>query len=245
MAALHHAPILLSDPNTLDSATLAEIQRVLPLGQTVYLLGGTAALGPGVAQTLTGLGYEVVRYGGSNRYATAAAIASGLGNPRTILLADGSSFADALSAGTAAATAGGAVLLTDGTSVGAVTAAYLAVHPPSTLYALGGSAAAADPSAIKIAGADRYATAVLVAQTFFPKPTVVGLASGTNYPDALTGGANMAVRGGPMLLTDPDALSSETLAYLDSITSSAAVIDVFGGPAAISNAVVATVQQQG
>ena len=59
----------------------------------------------------------------------------------------------------------------------------------ATVFALGGPAAAAQPSACgrPIGGADRYATAVQVAQRFFlsPNPANVGLASGTK--PSLTG----------------------------------------------------------
>ena len=79
--------------------------------------------------------------------------------------------------------------------------AYLTAHP-GTVYAIGGPAALADPSATPLTGADRYATAAAVAG-LFSSPTLVGIASGVTFPDALTGGAYEAHVGGPLLLTDP------------------------------------------
>ena len=101
----------------LTPATTAEIQRVLPAGGTVYILGGTTAVPASVATTLTGLGFVVTRLSGADRYATAVAVAGAIGNPGTVLLATGTNFPDALSAGPAAAHLGGAVLLTNGSTL--------------------------------------------------------------------------------------------------------------------------------
>ncbi len=58
-----------------------------------------------------------------------------------------------------------------------------------------------------------------MAARFFPTPGTVGLASGTNFPDALSGGAHIARFSGPMLLTDPSTLSPQTQAYLSAKAS--------------------------
>jgi hypothetical protein len=74
---------------------------------------------------------------------------------------------------------------------------------------VGGPAVPSYPEAdVAISGADRYQTAALVADLFFvlpgsEGPAVAGLATGANFPDALSGGAVMALIGGPMLLTNP------------------------------------------
>ena len=245
LAAVHHAPILLTDTATLDPATQAEVQRVLPVGGTVYFLGGADALDDGIAADLEALGYKTDRIAGPDRYATAAAIADALGDPTTVLLADGTTFPDALAAGAAAARLNGAVLLTDGPLMHPSTQAWLLAHPPTTVYAVGGPAATADPAARDIAGDTCYGTAADVASQFFPNPTLIGLASGTNYADALTGGATVAESGGPIILTDPATLPAETQTYLESVRSSLATIDVFGGSDAISNTVAAAAQQAG
>ncbi|MGH9068943.1 MAG: cell wall-binding repeat-containing protein, partial [Acidimicrobiales bacterium] len=73
LAAAEKAPLLLSGGSALDPATASEIARVLAPGKTVYLVGGTSALGPLVGTELRALGYRVVRLAGANRFATAAA----------------------------------------------------------------------------------------------------------------------------------------------------------------------------
>ena len=239
LAVAHHAPVLLSSSSSLDAETQTEIERVLPAGGTVYLLGGTSALSPAVQSALSSAGFQAVRLAGADRYGTAAAIAAALGDPTTVLLASGIDFPDALSAGAAASRVHGAVLLTDGSTMAPTTASYLAAHPGATVYALGGPAATADPGAIAIVGADRYQTAVKTAAAFFSAPTQVGLASGLNFPDALSGGAQIGAAGGPMLLTDPSSLPSAVASYLAANQSSITAVDVYGGPAAVSPTVAA------
>ncbi|MGH9059954.1 MAG: cell wall-binding repeat-containing protein, partial [Acidimicrobiales bacterium] len=174
LAVAKDAPILLTTSATLSPATLAEIQRVLPTGGTVYLLGGTSALSAGVATTLTSAGFTVKRLSGPNRFGTAVAIAHALGDPSTVLRADGTGVPDALSAGAAAAHVSGAVLLTNEDHMAGATAAYLSAHPGDTLEAIGGPAHTADPSAPSLVGADRYGTSVKVASHYFTDPATVG-----------------------------------------------------------------------
>jgi hypothetical protein len=244
LAVAKHAPLLLSPGDALDARVAAELQRALPAGATVYLLGGLAALSPSLAAQVQALGFTVVRYGGATRFQTASIIADqGLGDPTVILEATGLNFPDALAGGAAAAHLNGAILLTIGTTEAPETAAYLAAHPPTTKYALGGPAAAADPAATALAGADRYETATKVA-ALIPAPTVVGVASGTTFADALSGGANIGAAGGPMVLVPPSGpLPAPVQAYLTANKASIASAVVFGGSLAVGDDVVQEVAQ--
>jgi putative cell wall-binding protein len=235
LAAAKNAPLLLTEGPTLPTATQAEISRVLPVGGTVYLLGGAAAIPAAVASELTTEGYVVMRYAGADRYATAVAVADALGDPSTVLLATGSNFPDALAAGPAAAHVHGVVLLTSGTTLPTATSAYLA--KATTTYAIGGPAATADPSASAIVGTDRFATAADVAARFFTSPTSAGVATGESFPDALSGGAQLARAGVPLLLCSTDSMPSATSAYLSGAGASIKGIQLYGGSAAISSAV--------
>ncbi len=232
-AAAKNAPLLYTSGAALPASTAAEITRVLAPGKTVYLLGGVSAIPASIATQLTHMGYVVSRLSGADRYATAVAVADAMGDPSVVFLATATNYADALAAGPAAAHATGAILLTDGTAIPPATSAYLAAHPGTT-YAVGGPAAAADQSASAISGTDRYDTATLVAQQFFAAPTVVGLASGTTFADALPAAAYMARVGGPLLLTDPSALPSTASDYLTAAQTGITHGLVFGGPSAVS-----------
>ncbi len=236
LAAAKNAPLLLTDGAALPAATASEIDRALPNGQTVYVLGGPAAIPDSVVTQLQRSGYTVVRYGGNDRFDTAVKVADALGDPQTVLLATGTNFPDALAAGPAAAHVGGVVLLTNGKALPAATSGYVSKHA-DTVYAIGGPAAAADPTAMPVFGADRYATATAVATRFFPAPTAIGVATAANFPDALSGGAQLALVGEPLVLSSPESVPSATTDYLTSVRGTATTAHMFGGVQALADAV--------
>ena len=242
LAATTRAPLLFVQGASLPTVTRVEISRVLGAHGTVYLIGSTSAIPTSVETTLQSLGYSTVRIGGSDRYATAVAVANVLGGRSTVFLATGINFPDALSAGPAAAHMSGVVLLTDGSSMPPITRSYLNAHV-GTVYAVGGPAATADGSASRIVGADRNSTAAAVASTFFPTPLTVGIASGATFADAMSGGAYLARLGGPVLLTYPTSLPASTSNYLSAVRSDLASSSLFGGSAAISTSVQTTIDQ--
>jgi putative cell wall-binding protein len=235
LAVAGNAPLLLTTPQALPDGVLAEIQRVLGPGGRVHLLGGPAAIAPAVADALRAAGFAVARHAGSDRYATAVAIANALPERRTLLLATGTDFPDALIASGAAAAHGGAVLLTDGSRLPAEVAAYLAAHPNAARYAVGAPAAAAAPGTTAVSGLDHYATSTIAAATFFPDAAHVALASGVNFPDALAGAPHAARAGAPLLLTAPDALPAPVAAYL--AETQPATIWIYGGQQAVHDEV--------
>lgn len=237
LAVAAEGPMLLTSPGGLRDDVAAEIQRVLRPGGIVFVLGGTTALAPSVENAIAGAGFEVHRISGADRYATAVAIADLLGTPSRVFLATGLNFPDALAAGVAAATTGGVVLFTQGTTQAPPTQAWLSAHPAVARTIVGGTALGTAPGATEIVGADRYETATKLATTYFgSSPTVVALASGEAFPDALSGGAHIARLGGPILLTRPDALPPVASSWLSSraVTIDRAVL--YGGPTAISGA---------
>ena len=92
LAAATHGPLLLTSPGSLDPVTKAELQRVLPTGRTVYLLGGVAALPDSVASEVAALGFTTVRIAGADRFTTAVGIANVMGNSPTVFEASGTNF---------------------------------------------------------------------------------------------------------------------------------------------------------
>jgi putative cell wall-binding protein len=225
------------------------------------VLGGVSAISPAIVKELTGLGYHVERLGGADRFATSLLIAHTIGDPSHVVVARGDDFADALSAGPLAADLFGtgsgasytpaAIVLSDGPTLDSATKSYvqkrLASHDLSVV-AVGGDAAKAiaplpgligtgpNPNAVAIFGANRYETAADVASVFthVDPRAPLGVATGMSFADALTGGAFMALSGGPLLLTDP---SVESPATRDAVTAegpSASAVLVFGGPGAVS-----------
>jgi hypothetical protein len=162
---------------------------------------------------------DATRRFGADRYATAAAISASHFAPGVpvVFVATGITFPDALAAGPAAARLGGPVLLVRQDTLPDATASELTRLAPKRIVVLGGEGAvsagvltalaayASDVS--RVAGADRYATAVATSQAAFgPSVPVVFIATGLDFPDALAGSAAGAKLGGPVLLVPGDAL---------------------------------------
>jgi hypothetical protein len=234
LATARGGPLLLSSPNGLDPTTSSELTRVLPRGSTVYLLGGVTALSPAVAAQVAALGYVVQRIAGSDRYATAVAVAKLLGNPSRVFVATGWDFPDALVAGAAAAGTGGAVLLSVGPTPAPETSLYLLSQPGDTVYAVGGPAGLAYPTAQEISGSDRYATAAAVAREFYPAAAGVGLAAGTTFPDSLVAAPLLARRHWPLLLSQPASLPGPVAGFLSG--GRVRSLTALGGSGALSDA---------
>ena len=88
----------------------------------------------------------------------------------------------------------------------------------------------------RLSGPDRYSTAVALSKAGYPGTApVVYLATGTNYPDALAAAPAAALKGGPLLLTDPATLSSAVKAEIQRLTPQRIV--VVGGVKAVSTTV--------
>lgn len=94
---------------------------------------------------------------------------------------------------------------------------------------------AGGPSVDRLAGPDRYATAVEVSREFEPGVPIVYVATGQNYPDALSAGAAAAAQGGPVLLTTKDALPAIVKTELERLDPDQIVI--VGDEASVSTAV--------
>jgi putative cell wall-binding protein len=109
VAGVAGAPVLLAEQGALPSATTEELERLDP--DRIVVVGGPAALGAQVVQELGALA-PTERIGGSDRYATAAALArSGFVDAGTVFVASGTSFADALGGTPAAIAEPGPLLL--------------------------------------------------------------------------------------------------------------------------------------
>lgn len=87
-----------------------------------------------------------------------------------------------------------------------------------------------------LAGSDRYATSVAISKRGFqPGVPCVYIASGANFPDALSAGPAAAHCGGPLLLVPPTTLPSNVAAELQRLSPKRIVIA--GGTGAVSGAV--------
>lgn len=254
------APLLLSGGDALPAATAAEVVR-LGAGRAV-LLGGEAALGDGVDGALRGAGLDVERVAGTDRFATAAAVAARVaegsadGRAGQVLLVEGANadpargWPDGVSASSYAAGAGLPVLLATADDLPAATRAALDDLAPETVTVVGGTSAVGEgvadavgalgPAVDRLAGADRFATSALVAARAVAAgedPATTWLATGSAFPDALTAGPAAAATGGVTLLAPSDGLPADAPArsFLAARRGGVGRVLLVGGPAALSD----------
>jgi len=222
LAAGLDAPLLLTPPDGLAPAVLAELQR---LGvERVWLLGGPVALAHGIDAELQAAEMDVRRLAGADRYATAVAAVAEAGVPLTgeVVLASGQDFPDAVAAGALAASPDRLpALLTARDALPESTEAALADLQVRSVRILGGPAAvslavqarltALGYAVTRLAGPTRYDTSVAVADAALERadePAVpVIFATGGNFPDALSAGALAARLNATLVLVPPDDLA--------------------------------------
>lgn len=241
------APVLLVRNDSIPGATARALDAIDPA--RIVVLGGTGAVSAGVEQDLAAWG-EVSRVAGDNRYETAANLALMFGeNVDTVYLASGddNAYADALTGAARAGMENAPVLLTRPGSLPGATANALETLNPQRVVVLGGEVAVSRAvydqvgADERIAGADRYRTAVQVSQVHGADVPVVYIASGTDFPDALSGSALAGYEDVPVLLTRPGSLPQATLNELHRLSPERVVI--LGGTVAVSQAVEDTLNE--
>lgn len=252
LAGSLEAPILLTGKDALPALVEAEIAA---LGATkAYILGGTGAVGPAVESRLVQLfgSSKVTRFPGTDRYHTAALIAAevsrreGSGYEKTVFVATGANFPDALAAAPLAAAGRWPIVLAGPSGLDARTLQTLKDTGVTRAFVLGGTqavpASVADQikstfgvTPTRLWGDTRYTTALRVAKTGVLDPALglgwdgVAFATGLNYPDALAGGVLQGTTGSVMLLTSGTTVHSEVLATMDEHHDAITEIRFLGG----------------
>jgi putative cell wall-binding protein len=238
LAGAEGGPILLTMPDRLPGSVLAEIRR-LKAGKAI-VLGGTGAVGEPVVTALKReLGSaNLRRVGGADRYATAELVARattarlGSDYDGKAFVATGGNFPDALAASPLAAANGWPILLSSPTGLSGSTASTMKAIGVKSVVILGGRAVVSGTveSALgrsygssnvrRLAGGDRYATAVVVAAHGAGSAGLgydrVAFATGDNFPDALAGGVMQGKARSVLLLTQSNALPPSTATLLRS-----------------------------
>ena len=256
------SPMLLTRTASLPTGLIAEIKR---LGATtVEIIGGTGAVGPDVVKALEGAGFTVVRTYGNDRYATSAAVArrvvevTGATGGLTAFLVNGRDFADANAVSPYAYSQGFPVLLTEAGVLPIATGDIAEEIGVTHVVIAGGTgvvSAGVEANALalngvltthRLGGADRHATAALVAgyavDMFWADNATVGIATGRQFADALGGGAAIGAQGGVLLTTEVTALPAATKTYLASASGEVVSTQVFGGVGAVSAAVKTAIE---
>lgn len=252
-AGVYDAPVLLTRRAIVPTATRLALDRLAP--GRIVVVGGTAAVSPEVVEQLRGYATsgDLTRVAGSNRYETAANLASYYPTDRPrVYLASGEDFPDALAGAALAADEQMPMLLTRNDRLGAPTVRQLQRLNPGEIVVLGGSAAVSDEvvsqlaryttsgTVRRLAGADRYATMAQVAAEFPPGRSPAYVASGHQFADAVVGAALAGgLRGVPVLLTTKARLHAQTGTALDRQRPGSVL--VLGGSGAVADGVLGQV----
>lgn len=248
-AAKEHAPILLALPNAIRQTTDDAMNALHP--SRIIILGGEATFSDQMEYNLRMIYHwaKVDRIAGYNRQDTARKIQERWFPAATeVLLANGWSFPDAISASAAGAKAQIPVLLSTQNSLTPESAVALSWTKPKNTVVVG-SGAAIDSSVealVKVAtkqgstrldGNSRYATNAMVMSRYFDPATSPGVsvATGQNFPDALVAAA-LAPAGRPVLLTTSTCTTQEVRSLLEAHAASASRSIVRMGNATSSDA---------
>lgn len=203
---------------------------------------------------------QVSRLSGPSRYETNLAVNSVTGVPGgPVFVATGSQFADALSIGPVVRILHGSLFITPSNSIDAKTLSAIRALTPSAIYIVGGTGAvspsvenqllgASGKTPVRVAGADRYGTSKAVFEMFFVNQSravdTAFVATGLDYPDALSAAAAGGALKAPVLLVNgrsgTDLPPSITATLKAKGTSK---VLVTGGEAAVNNTILSNLSK--
>jgi putative cell wall-binding protein len=255
LAGVYGAPIFLTDPLTLSTGAR---NGITAMGASkVIILGADTAVSPAVETALHAAipGITVERIGGVDRYdtsyqiATAVKAAPASTYAGTVFLATGLNYPDALAASPVAWKLNAPVLLIG--RLGLTTPLRTQLAEATRIVILGSPDAVSSavetqirndyPGATvqRVGGGNRYETAAMIGQWGVDNAGLnwwgVGLAKGTDFPDALAAGPFQGAAGGSLLLTPPTDLSPFAAAKIHTNRLGISGINIFGGTGTISD----------
>ena len=239
LAYVKQAPILLISDSRMD-LVVEYVKNNLKEDGQIYILGGEAAVSSAVYEKLEN--YKVERLSGGNRYETNLMIleeAEVTGGK--IIVATGKNFADSLSASAAKLP----ILMVKDKLTDEQKAFLKALD--AEFYIVGGEGAVSNSVAAqlmsygsvkRVAGGNRRETSIAVAREFFDNPTKAVIATASNFPDGLCGGALAAAMDAPLILT-VDKKMTEAVEYFNEKE----IVDgyVLGGASALSDETISAV----
>lgn len=244
-----NAPVLLTGKDSLSSETENEIDR---LGvKTSYIIGGLGVVSMNVQKQLQAKNIHVDRLYGENRFQTSTWVANQMNDPKTplskIFLATGYDFADAVIASSYAAKKGIPIVLVpkDYEDNYLRLTGSLNIDSHTQTYSLGDTdeiswdVTSHYPNFSVIAGSDKYERNLSFTFTFSNELdfTTTYIATGDDFPDALTGATLAAQSSSPILLVGKE-LSPFTETILRRHAGSIKKLRVLGGEGAVSTDVI-------
>lgn len=245
-----NAPILLSIKTQEDNKVISHISESVNVGGNVYILGGEGSVSKGLETTLKEKGYNTIRLNGNDRYETNVSILNHVqvtkGTP--VFIVSGNNFPDALSVSGISAIRKYPILMVDKNTLNSKTEEYLKNLQPSKIYMIGSSYTISDNIENKIKsicdstiervyGKDRYDTSVKLYKSFITDKTNVVLASGKNFPDALSS-TLLSVNNNTTTLLVGDLLKSEHTSIIKSCKN----LYILGGEGSIKTSLIENIK---
>ena len=249
-AAMAQGPLLLVETNRVPGVVEQELSRLAP--QKIVVVGGPAAVSDSVLSRLASFAPEVQRLGGADRYEVSRALvrATFAGTTSSVAyVATGANYPDALSASAAAGSLRAPVVLVPGSSssIDSQTAALLQEIGVTEVRIVGGPAAvssgiessvAALPFITKVtrfSGSDRYVVSVAVNKKAFTSSDRVYLASGLDFPDALSGAVVAGIRSAPLYVVPSNCMPADVIGAIHDLGATS--VTLLGGPGALGSQV--------
>ncbi|MGA1835569.1 cell wall-binding repeat-containing protein [Herbiconiux sp. 11R-BC] len=199
------------------------------------------------------------RVSGADRYEVGVAVAARAypGGAPVVYVATGTNYPDALSAGPAAAAQGGPLLLTSPDALPASVAAEIAALHPSTIVIVGGTASVSPavegalrglaPTVTRLSGADRFEASRAIVNYAFQASgaSTAYVATGLNFPDALSAGGAGGHTKSPVLLVNGQASGADAATTATLLGLHTQSVKVAGGPASVSNGIATSLSLVG
>lgn len=249
-AAANGASLLLTRAASLPAAVRAELVRLAP--GRVVVVGGEGAIGQAVANEVAVAlpAAQVSRVGGDDRYATSRLLAqASFPTTAAAYVATGAGYADALAASSVAGAKGAPVILVDGAAAAAdadtvglmrtlgVTSVVIAGGTGVVAPGIENSLRSAGMTVQRHGGPDRYTTSRLINAAAYPG-AVAGalLATGSDFPDALTGAVMAGATKSPLLSVRTTCIPGASKDWL--IARGVGTVTSIGGVGALTDAVL-------
>jgi N-acetylmuramoyl-L-alanine amidase len=242
-----NAPILLNNSLSLLPEVKNELIR---LGaKKVIIIGGPVAISANAEKSIKSLGIQTERVYGQNRLETNLRIVGKLGSVNGVFVASARSFPDALASAPLAAGSNWAIILTEQNKISDAALNYL---KGKKIVILGGPVAVSNnvqnqilqqnnpQNVTRLAGANRYET--LAKLLWYVKDNIksntINIATGENFPDALTAAPLSIQNKAPLILVGKD-LNRNVESFLYKYTEENVInkVNIIGGPVAVPDSI--------
>ena len=245
LAYRYNAPLLLTDTNKVPTAVKKELERLNV--SEVVIIGGKSVITPNVEQELKSLGIKkITRISGKDRFETSVKIAEELGEVFGVVVANGQGYADALSIAPIASSLEMPILLTNKDQVPNSVRNYVESNSIEFSYIIGGEQAVSKktaqffPDYERLSGKTRYETNSMIIDYFSDilNMSTPFIATGEDYPDALSGSALAAMYGSPLILTNPAEAKQTTKDTIAAYADYVSKYYIIGGEKVLPNEAV-------